>query len=346
MLHDDDSDIAALVKAAIATPAKSSDAVVHRDHKPENMTPAERQPQALLELEAPHRRGDVAAPTLEALSSQLEAELYRESIAPKPRSLVDPRSLPVRFSRLKLFGKSAAHYYHACQEEDVEETLALRLGAGSHAMLFEQPVVCFDGVRRGRAWERFAANHAEAAILNRREWDIANTVVAAVRGNKVAMSLLFEDTIIEQRIDWRHINDRACRSTPDARAKKRVTDLKSTRSADPKWFSRDAWRLWYYAQLAFYGDAIEFETGSAPSEYYLIAVESTEPNPVTVFQLTDELVEHGHKINRLWFEQLLGCEQSGHWPEYSETVVPLELPEFAVPAGVDIEIAGELITVT
>jgi len=37
--------------------------------------------------------------------------------------LVDPRTLPVRFSRLKLMGQSPAHYFAACQRQQSDETL-------------------------------------------------------------------------------------------------------------------------------------------------------------------------------------------------------------------------------
>ncbi len=328
MLRDDDSDLdALLVRAGLGDLPAS---------KPSDPAPPDRKR---------------ARPRISAVATAVEVELEAMLAvppAPELRAIVDPCTLPVRFSRLKLFGKSAAHYFHACQEPDGEETLALRMGSGTHAMLFDQPCACFDGRRVGKSWAEFAERHAGEVILNRREWTEATAIAEAVKRNKRASALLFDDTIIEQRIDWAHIGNRACRSTPDARGKKRrhVVDLKSTRSAHPKWFSRDAWKLYYYAQLAFYGDAIEQATGVRPDEYFLVAVESIAPYPVTVFELDAELVEHGHKVNWTWFEELLGCEASGVWPEYSDHLVPMGKPEFArdqEPA--ELSIGGELVAI-
>ena len=62
----------------------------------------------------------------------------------------------------------------ACQD-DVKETVALRLGAGVHAGLFlDRPVRCFHGRRQGKAWERFerAGREAGAVVLNEAEYAI------------------------------------------------------------------------------------------------------------------------------------------------------------------------------
>jgi hypothetical protein len=241
----------------------------------------------------------------------------------EPPAYVDPRSLPVRFTRLKTLALSPAHYRHACQKE-LDDSLALRLGAGSHAMLFEQPVVCYPHVRNGKRWEAFEAEHAGKVILSSTEWRRAAKLVEAVRRNAHAMRVLFDGTVREVPIDWQRAG-RACRSTPDALAKRWITDLKSTKCAEPEWFAGEVMRRYYHAQLAFYSDAAAC-ADVRPEEAFIVAVESTEPHPVTVFHLTPELLELGTKITVAWFEQLLGCEASDHWPEYTTHVVPLDVP--------------------
>lgn len=242
----------------------------------------------------------------------------------EPAPLVDPRSLPVRFSRLKTIAQSPAHYFHACQHE-IDDSLALRLGAGAHAMLFSQPVVCYPHVRNGRRWEAFAEEHDGKVILSASEWRKAAALVEAVRRNKDAMRVLFDGTLLEQQIDW-ELCGRACRSTPDARAPGWLVDLKSTRCSEPEWFGGEVLRRYYHAQLSFYDDAIAHATGRRPGEAYIVAVESTPPHPVTVFHLSGELLELGDRLARSWFEQLLVCEGSDTWPEYASGVVPLDVP--------------------
>ncbi len=267
--------------------------------------------------------------TLEA-SARLKAML--DAAAAEPAPLVDPKSLAVRFSRLKHMNESPAHYFHACQQEDAafEETLAMRLGSGVHGLLLGKPgdVVLYPGHRSGRVWESFKKKNEGATILNEREWKEAWATVRAIRRNKDAERLLLEDTIREETIEWSH-GSRACRSTPDARSKRWIAELKTTRSANPRWFHRDSFNRLYHAQVAFYDEAVEVATGRRVDELYIIAVETSGHQPVQVYRIPDELRELGTKTWRLMMERLLVCEAANVWPEYAQGPVDLEAP-FAI----------------
>lgn len=275
------------------------------------------------------------SPAVLEQTAKLKAMLDAAAVEPAP--LVDPKSLAVRFSRLKLMNESPAHYFHACQQDDAdfEETLAMRLGSGVHKMLLGKPgdVVLFDGHRNGRVWERFARAHEGATILNAREWKEAAAVVRAIRRNKDAERLILEDTIREEKIEWKH-GSRECRSTPDARSKRWIAELKTTRSANPRWFHRDSFNRLYHAQVAFYDEAVEVATGRRVDELYIIAVETSGHHPVQVYRIPDELRELGTKTWRLMFERLLVCEAANFWPEYAQGPVDLEAP-FAIGAEDD-----------
>jgi hypothetical protein len=262
---------------------------------------------------------------------ELVAPIVPAPVAPRP--YVDPRTLPVRFSRLKLMAQSAAHYRHACQE-DRPDSLALRLGSGTHAMLFELPVVCYPGVRNGGKWEAFQAEHeGKAVILNSTEWRKAAAIVAAVRANPEALALISGDDVVrERRIEWQR-GSRACASTPDVYSWRRrfVVDLKSTRCAEPGWFAGESFRRCYHGQLAFYEDCLNttsegYSEGDI-EESYIIAVESAPPHPVTVFRLDRDLIELGRNQARQWFERLLVCEAANQWPEYAAGIIPMSAPD-------------------
>lgn len=276
----------------------------------------------------------------EKLQAAITAAAHAES---KP--LVDPRTLPVRFSRLKQFSLSAAHYLHSCQGE-IHDSLALRMGSGVHAGLFEdRPLVCYDGIRSGKVWDRFERKQdPRAVILNAREHAIATGIVKSVRKHERAMQLLFDGTTREHTFEWQFCG-RGCRSTPDAYvAGVRNVDLKSTRTAEPRRFARDAIARHYHAQMAFYAEALQEHTGKLHGEDYLVAVENVAPYNVVVWRLTDRTMEIGARMCRLWFEQLLGCEASGHYPGYVESDVDLEVPEYD-QEPVTLEVDGELVVV-
>lgn len=277
------------------------------------------------------------SPEVLAQTAKLAAMLDASKVEPRP--LVDPRTLPVRFSRLKLMGRSPAHYFHACQSDDFEETLCMRLGAGTHGLLFCKPgdVVLYDGHRAGGVWKRFQDLHPRSTILNAREWREATSFANAVRRNEHAAELLFDGTIREETIEWT-LGSRACRSTPDARGQKHIVDLKTARSADPKWFSREAFNRAYHVQLAFYDEAVVAAGGERADALYLVAVETEKHqdgfHPVTVYRIPDELRELGTRTWNLWFERLRVCEESQAWPEYAQGVVDLE-PPFPIGDGAD-----------
>lgn len=271
------------------------------------------------------------SPTIVEASRRLNAML--DAARGAKRDPIDPRTLPVRFSRLHQFAASAAHYYAACQR-DFEETLALRMGAGFHASLFEnRPVVCYDGpVRSGKPWERFekAAKERNAVVLNEREFAINRDMVDAVRKHDRAMDLLFDGTTTEQKIEW-SIGERACRATPDAFRLGRVgsgagsylVELKSARITEPRWIKREALKRHYHAQLAWYEDAIEAFGGRRPEQVFIVAVENAQPHNVTILSLPDKTRERGMVACRAWFELLRVAEATGIYGPYVETDIEL-----------------------
>jgi hypothetical protein len=292
--------------------------------------------------------GKIGGESQKYLADTAKLQTMLDAAAGAPKKLVDPRTLPVRFHRLKQFALSAAHYLDSCQGE-VNESLALRMGAGVHAGLFEdRPLVCYDGRRAGKAWLKFEKRHKErgAVILNAREYEVAMGVVDAVRRHKRAMKLLFDGTTRELTFDWTYC-DRACRATPDAHVPGvRNSDLKSTRTAEPRRFARDALQRAYHAQLAYYSEALAAHLGKRPVEDYLVAVENVRPHNVVVWRMPERTMAVGAMLVNQWFEQLLVAESSNYYGGYVEHDLELDLPEYMDAEGpLTLEVNGELVVV-
>ena len=306
-LRNDDADIDALMGSVVAQNGQ----IVEFPAAPERKKRAA-------------ARDNATAPTetVEELSAELTAELDVN----EPRPIVDPRTVPVRFSNLKHMARSALHYWDAVQL-DRQDTLAMRLGRGAHAMVLGMPVVKWVGkTRNGKAWDAFKTRHADKEILNAKEWAASEGIANAIRRHPIAAPILFENTTLEEQIVWEFLG-RKCTSRPDARrGSAMVCDLKTTQCAEPKKFERDSMYRGYNAQLAFYEMATEYLTGTAPSEVYVVAVESKRPYAITVLQLTDEARESGRRLCRLWFERLLVCEASNTWPAYVDAIAQLNVP--------------------
>jgi hypothetical protein len=257
-----------------------------------------------------------------SLSGELRDELAVNS-EPAP---IDTRSMPLRFGNLKAMGQSAAHCLQSFRYAE-SGSLAIRIGAGTHAVSFDQPFAVFGARRAGAVWEAFKLANADRPILNAKEMARAQAIAGSLRSNPLASRLLFSDGVKhEQTILWEQ-QGRARRSTPDARGFRYLVDLKTTRCAQPDQFGRDAMKRSYHAQLADYCDAIEAADGTRPTEVYIVAVESVPPYAVTVLRLTARALEQGARLCRMWFEQFIACEQSNAWPAYCESIVDLDVPD-------------------
>ena len=267
------------------------------------------------------------------------------------RRLVDPRSIPVRFSKLREMARSALHYFHACQSGDTD-TLARKLGRGAHAMVLGTPVVKWtkktaagkSAPRNGKEWEAFKAANPGAEILNTTEHRASAGIANAIRNHPIAAAMLYkagdlpeairrhpdaapflhrDGSLLEHEVDWTFLG-RKCQSHIDVwRPGRFVADVKTARDGNPARFRKVAIWSGYHAQLAFYADAAK-AAGQPVPEAYIIVVESAPPYAVTVMKLTDRALEDGRAKVRSWFERLKTCEASGSWHSYTQIVEELD----------------------
>lgn len=251
---------------------------------------------------------------------------------------MDPRSIPVRFSRLKSMGRSPMHYRHAIDSDHVDSA-SMRLGRLVHWRLLgglpddeDGAIVVYDGERRGKAWTEFEAANAGKDIVTTKEYEKSEPIAAAVLADPVAPRFMAGRH--EVPVAWK-LGDRACSSRLDVLGELRdvgpfLCDLKTTTDASPEAFKRQAWKMAYHAQLAFYADALK-STGIETKAHYLVAVETKAPHAVTVLRLTDNILNEGRRLYRSWFERLMVCESDDNWPSYSQHCV-----EFDVPAWIEV----------
>lgn len=246
-------------------------------------------------------------------------------------------SAPVRFSRLKKMGQSPAHYF-----ADVPpKSSAVDIGSAADLILFargERRIIAYPGpVRRGKEWEAFRDDNQDALILTARELDIAEGIVASIKKHPEAMRVL--DGELQRNMRWMR-GSRECSGTPDVIVPgKFITDLKTGATSDPRRFPWHMRAMGYHAQLAWYREGAFEVFRSLCTDCYIVAAEQKAPYVVTVFRLTESVLDMGSRLARLWFEQLLVCEASGEWPGYAGSVVDLDLPDNDVE--IEITSAGE-----
>lgn len=228
---------------------------------------------------------------------------------------------PVRFSHLRAYGRSPAHGLHA-RTTDSDPTRAMERGTAVHALLFGNRKVCgYPGPqRRGKDYDAFVAENPDSEILTASEYQKAQRMADAVLQCKAAEPWM--DGIVEKTLLFQHMGMN-CRATPDVRGNDFLTELKTSSSADPERFKWHALRMHYHAQLRWQ----EYACGHQIAHHMIVCVESTEPYPVTVFFVEKRALEAAEKLIVLWMERLKGSEASGQFPGYTQSAVPLDVPE-------------------
>ena len=236
----------------------------------------------------------------------------------------------LRFSTLRHFAQSPAHfaYWHG---REMEPSAAMRIGTAVHAaVLGGAPVVRYDGTRRGKAWDDFEAAHAGATVLTATEYDTAQACRTAVWYDGEAFKHCgLTPGINERLIEW-EFNGIPFRSTPDryygSNDAATLVELKTTRSAQPARFLRDATSRHYHAQLGVYREALR-SVGVTVARAVIVAVETVPPYNVTVLELTPRALDVGYRTACGWLEQYRVCEASGEWPGYAQGPIPFDIVE-------------------
>lgn len=229
---------------------------------------------------------------------------------------------PVRISRLKLIAQSPAHFHCQEEEDDSEqsETAAMEKGKFAHKHILQGVELAVSPCRRDSRMKQYQEFLADAEntgklIVTKRQEKQLRGMKAAVLADQIAPALL--QGAIEQTMLWSWMG-RPCRGTPDVLAPEFVTELKTTRCAEPKWFQREADRRSYHTQLAWYEHGAMTVHGGLFRRLWIVAVESAPPYAVTCHEMEEERWQDAKKCIRLWFERLLQCEAANHWPAYTD----------------------------
>lgn len=255
----------------------------------------------------------------------------------KPRS--DLADVAMTWTALKGMARCPAVVRHvALQPDGGEQSLAMRMGSGLHAITFGTPsVVVYPDRRQGKAWESFQAEHEPtgAVILNPREHAVATAMANALRNDPIAAPYLFGPGVEhEQPMEWT-FGDRAYRRAYRTRGIDFIRrghwigELKQSRTAQPGRFERDQLRAMYPAQVEFYdeGEAIvtKRDRDRHPHKKLIIAVEPSPPYLVAVYRLDSDAVSQARSLIGQYRSQLRACEDGNVWPGYSLAEIPFEV---------------------
>lgn len=247
------------------------------------------------------------------------------TVAHPPMTYEEYAAMPGwRFSHIKEMDKSPLHVQHARRTEDDADHF--RIGRALHSLVLEPDT--FDGKyvmyaerRSSKAWDAFAAEHADKTILTQQAWDDAHFMADAVRR---AVGDMLDNAAAEQVVTW---TDEAtglpCKVRRDLLKSRVLADLKSTRDLDYRRFTNQAASLDYHSQKSFYA-----EPGGV-DRCIIIAVEKSAPYDVGVFELDTEALDVGKRRWRKWLDRLAECLAADRWPGRYDSVQQFSLPSWA-----------------
>lgn len=150
----------------------------------------------------------------------------------------------------------------------------------------------------------------------------------ALRRNKHAAELL-HGAATEVSYFW-DADSTPCKARADVlRDDDVIADLKSSTSAAPEHFRKQAWNFGHFMRVPFYCDGYEATTGKRIKAYWFIVVSTEEPHLVTTCRLDDRAIEWGRLKIRRALTLFRECMKRGVWPPYEQGPVTLSLPSWA-----------------
>lgn len=257
----------------------------------------------------------------------------------------------VNWSTLKAMRASPKHYLWGLTHPR-EDTEALQLGRLCHAMVYEADAVAARYVREPRfnramldatavskGYEGGKESAAAWTLANAgREivpvelWDRAVAMSNALRGDPISAQMI-RGGFAEQLVTWTdRLTGIECRGRVD-HVNGCLSDLKTTRSVEPRWFASQAVRLGYHAQLAYYADGLAANGIGLVEPAALVVVENVAPYDVVVLELSDADIAAGRRLYRECLDKLALCRATDLWPGVGGGArCKLELPAWAVEA--------------
>lgn len=225
--------------------------------------------------------------------------------------------------------KTPAHYKY--ESANPKESDAFLVGTAFHSLTLEDDRDSIELVDAA-TWTGKAAKEAKnAAIANGKNPLLAKDmpVIEAMRDAVFAHPLakkLFTGHVAEQSFFWEE-DGLKLKARPDAQNLGLIGDLKSCLSADPKDFARTAYSLGYFMSAAHYQDGVYELTGER-LPFVFVNVEKTKPHLVSVIELDQDALDHGHRMldraKRIYRE----CTETGNWPGYAQ-YSKISLPRWA-----------------
>jgi exodeoxyribonuclease VIII len=236
--------------------------------------------------------------------------------------------------------KTPAHYAaHMAGELKREPSKAMLLGTMAHLAVLEPRKLDTAFVERpegidlrtklGKEWKESVGT---MPVLDQDETRAVRGIRDSIAANKAARELLAE-TQSEVALFGEHRTGLQIKGRVDALKVPSdlecvIVDVKTTSAgADYNTFSRQAASLNYHVSAAWYCLLCGLN-GLPPARFYWIAVETSAPYAVAVYEIAPDALELGASLMSDALGLIAECEDEGVWPAYAPEVQCLNLPSW------------------
>lgn len=203
-------------------------------------------------------------------------------------------------------------------------------------------------VRRGKAWDEFAAAHRGMTIITQDDHDAVVAMRDSLWANPLTRKLFTASGAAEASVFWNlsfsydedlgwnrqglgekeHIITLKCR--PDfLPGNFTVIDLKTTSKITADAFSRDAYNYHYHWSAYLTLTGLEAATGDVYDQYVFACVENKPPYDVATFYLPQAEMDLAREQVEEVLPKLVQCDYTGMWPGQPVEIQPLRFPAYA-----------------
>lgn len=181
------------------------------------------------------------------------------------------------------------------------------------------------------AKSKFIEDNLHKAIVEQADFERGLKMIEALSQRPRVMELL-KGTQREVTL-YGNINGVDCKGRLDLLAG-HITDLKGTKNAEPRWFGRDACKLWYPEKLAFYQQLVKQNTGET-LPVYVIAQETGGDFDTVVYPIRQPVLEVAFgRVCKLLCEYKNARDQD-KWPgvDGGEAEIEFHVPNWYMPSN-------------
>lgn len=226
-------------------------------------------------------------------------------------------------SLLPEFGGSPAKYQwnrthpRSSKTYDIGHAVHARvLGTGLQAIAYPEDLLAANGAASTKAAKDWAAEQRANGLVPMKEVEVnvIRKVSDAVLANPEARTILETHAHRETSIFTTTPEGVSIRARFDIYGGNSGADLKTTTDASPRAFMRHIVDYGYYVQAAWYADAHKYETGAELDTFKFIAVETSGPYQVAVYELDTLFQRIGTELAKKARDTYARCLDTGIWP--------------------------------